>query len=278
MAVLCSYRAIVRPMLGRATPPRRRARPTRYQCRPWSRSYTGRTFPRLPRPSPRAICNSNGRPGRSHDRAPAYRGTIGSRAARARRDQAGHGQGAGRHARTRRRSGLGPQVHAADGPARMAQSRIGGRELERHAEDGGDQPGADRKLGQDGRDPAPALREPRRPAQGAGGPARCHSGQNPEHQVRRQMHHGGPARRSLPTLTAGLLLTLSAVSDAPAGEWEQIRESYDNALKTYETRIDAAVTEAGDRLRARWQLEQATREREAKQREREAAERARGGK
>jgi hypothetical protein len=217
------------------------------------------------------------------------------------------------------------------------------------------------------------------------------------------MHHGGPARRCLPPLMAGLLLTLSAVSDAPAGEWEQIRESYDNALRTYEkrigeieakergipdqqqradkitrdkitsvrtslkgggkgksladaadkasgdakglpdlsreqgeyldvvtnewgaqgaerkklrdamasvqknlerananlakaakaatssganssdvvekaTRIDAAVTEAGDRLRARWQLEQAAREREAKQREREAAERARGGK
>src|SRR5213593_4316872 len=205
------------------------------------------------------------------------------------------------------------------------------------------------------------------------------------------MHHGGPVRRSLPTLTV-FLLTLSAVSDAPAGEWEQIRESYDNALRTYEkrigeieakergipdqqqradkitrdkitsvrtslkgggkgksladaaekasgdakalpdltrdqgeyldvvtnewgaqgavqknlerananltkaakaatsaganssdvlekaTRIDAAVTEAGDRLRARWQLEQAAREREAKQREREAAERARGGK
>jgi len=42
------------------------------------------------------------------------------------------------------------------------------------------------------------------------------------------------------------------------------------------TRIEAAVTEAGDRLRARWQLEQAARERETKQREREAAERARG--
>lgn len=41
-------------------------------------------------------------------------------------------------------------------------------------------------------------------------------------------------------------------------------------------RIEAAVTEAGDRLRARWQLEQASREREIKQREREAAERARG--
>jgi len=35
------------------------------------------------------------------------------------------------------------------------------------------------------------------------------------------------------------------------------------------------VTEAGDRLRARWQLEQAARERETKQREREAGERAR---
>jgi hypothetical protein len=41
------------------------------------------------------------------------------------------------------------------------------------------------------------------------------------------------------------------------------------------TRIERAVNEAGDRLRARWQLEQAAREREAKQREREAAERAR---
>ena len=40
--------------------------------------------------------------------------------------------------------------------------------------------------------------------------------------------------------------------------------------------IEAMVTEAGERLRARWQLEQATRERETKQREREAAERARG--
>jgi hypothetical protein len=42
------------------------------------------------------------------------------------------------------------------------------------------------------------------------------------------------------------------------------------------TRIDSAVSEAGERLRARWQLEQAARERESQQREREAAERARG--
>ena len=215
------------------------------------------------------------------------------------------------------------------------------------------------------------------------------------------MRDGGPARRSVPTVMAGVLLALGAVSEAPAGEWEQIRESYEGALKTYEkrisdidarergiadpvqradkitrdkitsvrttlksggkgksladaaekasgdsasladlsrdqaeyldsirsdwgadgaerkklrdamsavqknlerananmnkaskapaglsaadvmekaTRIDATVTEAGDRLRARWQLEQAARERETKQREREAAERARGGK
>jgi hypothetical protein len=39
--------------------------------------------------------------------------------------------------------------------------------------------------------------------------------------------------------------------------------------------IEAAVKEAGERLRARWQLEQAARERETRQREREAAERAR---
>lgn len=39
--------------------------------------------------------------------------------------------------------------------------------------------------------------------------------------------------------------------------------------------IEAAVDEAAERLRARWQLEQAARERDAKQREREAAERAR---
>jgi hypothetical protein len=39
--------------------------------------------------------------------------------------------------------------------------------------------------------------------------------------------------------------------------------------------IEAAVKDARERLRARWQLEQAARERETRQREREAAERAR---
>jgi hypothetical protein len=213
------------------------------------------------------------------------------------------------------------------------------------------------------------------------------------------MDHGGPARRCLYTLIGGLLLALIAVSNAAPGEWENIRDSYDNTLRANEkrikeieakergvtdqeqradkitrdkiaatrsslksggrgkslaeaaekasgdasvradlyrdqgeyldvvtrdwgaegaerkkhreamatvqknferasanltkaakaaevvqpsdvvekaARIEAAVTEAGDRLRARWQLEQAARERETKQREREAAERARG--
>ena len=212
------------------------------------------------------------------------------------------------------------------------------------------------------------------------------------------MHHGGSATRYLATLGGAILLALTAVSDAVPGEWETIRESYDNALKANEkriqeieakergisdpqqraekitrdkvtavraslksggpgkslaeaaeqavddpkaladlsreqgryldaaagdwgadgaerkrlrdatataqkgiervnanltraakaissvqssealekaARIEAAVNEAADRLRARWQLEHAARERESKQREREAAERAR---
>jgi hypothetical protein len=42
--------------------------------------------------------------------------------------------------------------------------------------------------------------------------------------------------------------------------------------------IEAAMSEFGERIKARWQLEQAARERESRQREREAAERARGAK
>ena len=213
------------------------------------------------------------------------------------------------------------------------------------------------------------------------------------------MHHGGSARRCLSTVIGVLLWALIAISGAVAGEGDNIRESYDNALRTYEKRIkeieakesgipdpqqratkitsdkigsaraslkgggkglslvqaadrasgdpraladlyreqsayldavtsewgaegaerkklreavaisqknferahaglanaaqsaagvtpsdvleaagqiEAAVNEAAERLRARWQLEQAARERDAKQREREAAERARG--
>ena len=212
------------------------------------------------------------------------------------------------------------------------------------------------------------------------------------------MHDGGPGTRCLATLAGGFLFTLIGVSDAVPGEWETIRESYENALKANEKRIqeieakergipdqqqradkitrdkvasmraslkgdrtgkslaeaaekasddpgaladlsreqskyldavmsdwgaegaerkrlreataaaqkgiervnanltraakaisrvhssealekaaqiEAAMNEAGERLRARWQLEQAARERESKQREREAAERAR---
>jgi hypothetical protein len=53
-------------------------------------------------------------------------------------------------------------------------------------------------------------------------------------------------RRSLPTVTAGILFALGAVGDAAAGEWEQVRDSYEGALKTYEKRIgDIEAKERG---------------------------------
>jgi hypothetical protein len=51
------------------------------------------------------------------------------------------------------------------------------------------------------------------------------------------MHHGGTGRRCLDTLMACLLLTLIALPDALAGEWEKMRESYDSKLKAHEKRI-----------------------------------------
>ena len=59
------------------------------------------------------------------------------------------------------------------------------------------------------------------------------------------MHHGGAARRCLCTLTACLLLSLIAVADGLAGEWENMRESYDNTLRAQAKRI--AEIEARER-------------------------------
>src|SRR5712692_7422105 len=61
------------------------------------------------------------------------------------------------------------------------------------------------------------------------------------------MHHGGTERRGLGILMACCLLltTLMAVPDALAGEWEKMRESYDNTLRTHEKRI--AEIEAKER-------------------------------
>jgi len=55
--------------------------------------------------------------------------------------------------------------------------------------------------------------------------------------VRLAMHHGGTGRRYLCTLTACLLLSLIAVADGLAGEWENMRESYDNKLRAHARRI-----------------------------------------
>ena len=59
------------------------------------------------------------------------------------------------------------------------------------------------------------------------------------------MRHRGPGTRWLGTLTACLLLSLSAVPDGRAGEWETMRESYDSKLRTHAKRI--AEVEARER-------------------------------
>src|SRR6202162_3721729 len=59
------------------------------------------------------------------------------------------------------------------------------------------------------------------------------------------MHHGGAGRRCLCILTACLLLSLIAVPDGLAGEWENMRESYDNKLRAHAKRI--AEIEARER-------------------------------
>jgi hypothetical protein len=59
------------------------------------------------------------------------------------------------------------------------------------------------------------------------------------------MHHGGTGRRCLRTLMACLLLSLIAAPDGLAGEWENMRESYDNTLRAHAKRI--AEIEARER-------------------------------
>src|SRR6266545_6769341 len=59
------------------------------------------------------------------------------------------------------------------------------------------------------------------------------------------MHHGGTGRRWLRTLGACILLALIAAPDGLAGEWESMRESYDNKLGTHAKRI--AEIEARER-------------------------------
>ena len=59
------------------------------------------------------------------------------------------------------------------------------------------------------------------------------------------MHHDGAGRRWLCILTACLLLSLIAVPEGLAGEWEKMRESYDTTLRAQAKRI--AEIEARER-------------------------------
>ena len=81
---------------------------------------------------------------------------------------------------------------------------------------------------------------------------------------KRLRDNAAAAQKNLERVSAGLTRATKALESVPSTE----------ALEKAR-RIEASVNEAADRLRARWQLEQAARERESKQREREAAERAR---
>ena len=59
------------------------------------------------------------------------------------------------------------------------------------------------------------------------------------------MRQNGTGRRWLRTMVAGLLLSLVSVPAGLAGEWETMRESYDNKLRTHAKRI--AEVEARER-------------------------------
>jgi hypothetical protein len=59
------------------------------------------------------------------------------------------------------------------------------------------------------------------------------------------MHQAGTGTRSLRALVVSLLLSLIAIPDGLAGEWETLRESYDTALKAQARRI--AEIEARER-------------------------------
>jgi hypothetical protein len=90
----------------------------------------------------------------------------------------------------------------------------------------------------------------------------------------------GAERRKLRESTAAAQksLELAEASLTAAGEVAEataarVRQS--DVLQKI-ARVEAGASEATDRLRARWQREQAAREREHRQREREAAERERG--
>ena len=86
----------------------------------------------------------------------------------------------------------------------------------------------------------------------------------------------GPERKRMRDATAATQKNIERVNASLTRAAKSVASLQASDSLETAARIEAAVNEAGNRLRARWQLEQAARERETKQREREAAERARG--
>ena len=81
---------------------------------------------------------------------------------------------------------------------------------------------------------------------------------------KRLRDNAAAAQKNLERVSADLARAANALESARS------TEAFEKAA-----RIEASVNEAADRLRAKWQLDQAARERDTKQRERESAERAR---
>jgi len=94
--------------------------------------------------------------------------------------------------------------------------------------------------------------------------------------VAREWGAEGGERKKLREATATLQKNFERANSSQAKAAKAPADLQPSDLLEKAARIEATVTEAGDRLRARWQLEQAARERESRQREREAGERARG--
>lgn len=85
----------------------------------------------------------------------------------------------------------------------------------------------------------------------------------------------GPERKKLREALAISQKNLERATASLANATKAVEAVAPSDVLEKAAQIEGTVNDAAERLRARWQLEQAARERDAKQREREAAERAR---
>src|SRR5262249_9411204 len=137
-------------------------------------------------------------------------------------------------------------------------------ERRRHPATGECEPGALGDGGPAAGDHATDVRADRHPAQGAGEAPRCLAGQGDEPEVRPAMHRRG-GTRCLRGLLAGLVLSLGAIPGAWAGDWENMRDSFDDRLRPHARRLtEIDAKEQGDPPDRVQRAEKITRERIAR--------------